>query len=78
MTEFAGIIFYNVIPAKTNQSSFVQIMTMQSLGFILSSMMIHLKPTTTSYYTTSCLLNLFFQFLLVTTTLDVQLRFEAM
>ena len=23
VTEFAGIIFYNIIPAKTNQSSFV-------------------------------------------------------
>ena len=33
---------------------------------------------TTSFYTTSCVLNLMFQYLLVTTTLAVKVRFEAM
>ena len=69
--ELLAIIYYNLVSAKTNQSNFVVIMSFQSCCFILSSLLIHHKPMTTNYYNIAILLNLYFQYHIVSTTLDV-------
>mmetsp|Transcript_15389 Transcript_15389/g.26007 ORF Transcript_15389/g.26007 Transcript_15389/m.26007 type:complete len:135 (+) Transcript_15389:1-405(+) len=75
--EFFALIYYNVVPSRTNQGSTIFNMNMHVILSILACMNIHLAPKL-SNFTNSVQLNVLMHFFLVTQTQKIYNLFLAL